>query len=57
MFRCPVKAVLVQAEAEEDSSSPDGRHVYKPIQCLACGRIHLVNPATGKLQSEELSKR
>ena len=57
MFRCPVEAVLVQAEAEEDSSSPDGRHVYKPIQCLACGRIHLVNPATGKLQSEELSKR
>lgn len=53
LFRCPTTAMLVQDHSGPDEQGEDGRKVYRAINCLACGGLHLVNPLTGKLMSEE----
>lgn len=50
IFRCPITTASVQgACSEEPCPSP----YYVAQHCLACGGLHLVNPATGKLLAEE----
>jgi len=50
IFRCP-------ATSQDVQSAHDGEPViagrYIPYRCVACGRIHLVNPTSGKLAVEE----
>lgn len=54
LFRCPNTATLVQHD--DAAAERDGEAVrYEAVECLACGLIHLVNPAIGKLLSEEAS--
>jgi hypothetical protein len=45
--------MLVQGVAEETDGLGDGRRHYRAIDCAACNGMHMVNPKTGKLPSEE----
>lgn len=50
IFRCPVSGLNVQGTlpgARSDEGTYIGQH------CLVCGGLHMVNPRTGKLLSEE----
>jgi hypothetical protein len=49
IFRCPVSGLSVQGSDTGTESAPH----YVAESCLACGGVHVVNPATGKLLSEE----
>ncbi|WP_428661418.1 hypothetical protein [Reyranella sp.] len=49
---CPTTGINVQA-AVPGEPAVDGVRRYDAIDCAACGRIHLVNAATGKLLAEE----
>ncbi len=44
-YRCPRTGQQVQGLGADDLT--DGE-VYEPVTCTACGRIHLVNPKSGK---------
>jgi hypothetical protein len=50
LFRCPNTKLKVQAWIAEES--PD-RHVFAPVPCTACTRVHYVNPVTGKVLGED----
>lgn len=51
LYRCPNTGHSVQGFfAEEVSDDPDA---YKSVECLACGRMHFVNPITGKVLGED----
>jgi hypothetical protein len=52
VFRCLTTGQNVQGYSEADDAS-GGELRYEGVSCLACGRVHVVNPATGKLLSEE----
>jgi hypothetical protein len=54
LFRCPTTGMNVQALARESEWKLDG---YVAQHCVACGGVHLVKPATGKLLSDEIEKR
>jgi hypothetical protein len=46
IYRCPTTGLKVQGHAADDLI---GGESYEPVTCTACGRIHLVNPKTGKV--------
>jgi hypothetical protein len=46
IFRCPNVGAKVQAWFAEDVSDED---VYESVTCSACGSLHLVSPATGRV--------
>ena len=48
IFRCPNTGHNVQGWVADDPEADDGES-YESIACHACGRAHLVNPATGKV--------
>lgn len=50
IFRCPSRGLMVQGWTENDAG--EGIE-YVPYRCPACGGMHLVNPKTGKLVSDE----
>jgi hypothetical protein len=50
LYRCPVVGIHVQGWTENESADPDE---YESVACLACQRVHLVNPATGKVMGKE----
>ena len=39
---------------ERDDQPSDGRRLYEGVLCLACQQVHIVNPATGRLMSDEI---
>src|SRR3982074_119581 len=47
LFRCPNVGLQVQGWRAEGASQ--GGEAYLAVSCTACTRIHLVNPATGKV--------
>ena len=49
IYRCPTTGLNVQGSVEK--SEAEGKE-YVPQTCLACGRLHLVSPTTGKLLAE-----
>jgi len=54
VFRCPRTGTNVQHRipcASSDSSDVENAHLA--IVCLACGSVHFVNSATGKLLGGE----
>ena len=53
LFCCPITGQTVQGYSEANESPQDERRYYEAVTCVACGRLHIVNPATGKLLSEE----
>jgi hypothetical protein len=46
-YRCPRTGQLVQGWAAADQLT-DGEF-YEPVTCTACGRVHLINPKSGKV--------
>ncbi len=49
-FRCPNTRLIVQGWIADDPTDDDA---FEPITCTACTRVHLVNPATGKVLGED----
>jgi hypothetical protein len=45
-YRCPRTGQQVQGWAADDLTEGEP---YEPVTCTACGRIHLVNPKSGKV--------
>jgi predicted nucleic acid-binding Zn ribbon protein len=52
LYRCPNTGKNVQGWIADDPAtfSDDS---YQAVTCLACTRIHLVNPKTGKLAADD----
>jgi hypothetical protein len=46
LFQCPFTARIAQSWVAEEVSATD---VYFTVDCPACTRKHLVNPATGRV--------
>ena len=53
IYRCPATGMRVQGFAEPDEAPQNGRIRFVSVECAACGQIHLVDPVTGRLPSEE----
>jgi hypothetical protein len=53
IFCCPATGQNVQTISEWDDEPTDGMRRYQGVHCLACQMFHIVNPATGRLLSEE----
>jgi hypothetical protein len=52
LYRCPNTGRQVQGWlADDPTDCPDGDNAdtYQSLACLACTRVHLVNPETGKV--------
>jgi hypothetical protein len=49
-YRCPETGQQVQGWAADDLIGWDS---YEPVTCTACGRVHLVNPKSGKVLESE----
>jgi hypothetical protein len=47
VFQCPNNGARVQGWTIEHMS--DDADAYARVKCTACGGIHYVNPATGKV--------
>ena len=47
LFRCPSTGFRVQAWSEENSEDS-----YEAMTCIACQRVHLVNPKTGRVAGD-----
>lgn len=52
LYRCPNTGLRVQGLVADDPTERSDES-YQAITCLACSRIHLVNPATGKVLGED----
>jgi hypothetical protein len=52
VFLCPNTGARVQGWFA-DNGSKDSDDTYQSVNCLACQRAHLVNPATGKVLGAE----
>jgi hypothetical protein len=50
LFRCPATGYQVQGWV--DDNPENDVETYRPVTCLACGRVHLVNPTTGETPTE-----
>jgi len=51
IYRCPQSNLNVQGSVDNEEAK-DKQYVSQV--CLSCGRVHMVNPRTGKLMSEEI---
>ena len=52
VYRCPNTGLNVQGRIESELADRDAES-YEAVTCMACARVHLVNPKTGKLFGEE----
>jgi hypothetical protein len=56
IYRCPTTGLSVQGLVpdDEESEGADGADsTYESVKCIACGRMHFINPKTGKLMGEK----
>ena len=49
LYRCPSTGLNVQAWVADDPADVGDGDSYQPVTCLACTRLHLVNPTSGKV--------
>jgi len=52
VYRCPSTGLNVQGWTADEPSDKDSGQ-YRTVTCTMCRRVHVVNPATGKLMSED----
>jgi len=52
IYRCPTTGLRVQGWSAEELPR-DGEDAYEAVTCVMCRRVHLVNPATGKVIGED----
>jgi hypothetical protein len=48
LYRCPAMGLNVQGWVADDPTERSDER-FEPVTCIACTRIHLVNPETGKV--------
>lgn len=46
MFRCPTAEINTNAWIAEELTERLGDNDYVSVACLACQRVHLINPRT-----------
>jgi hypothetical protein len=51
VYRCPDTEFQVQAYSPLNLE--DGVDTYETVTCTICGKVHLINPATGKVLGED----
>jgi hypothetical protein len=51
LYRCPATGLRVQGWTADDGSDAD--NAFEAVTCLACGRLHFVNPKTGKTPTDD----
>jgi hypothetical protein len=49
MYRCP--DTVFRVPSFESAKTSDG--TYDVVACVACARVHLVDPATGKVLGQD----
>jgi hypothetical protein len=49
LFVCPATGRTVQGSTTAEPPFPD----FEAMRCTDCGRVHLVNPSTGKVAGVE----
>ena len=49
LYCCPISGKNVQGYTDGDEALHIDENYYVPLECRACGRIHLVNPVSGRL--------
>ena len=47
LYRCPKTRLRVQGWIADEPKQPE-KQTYEAVTCLACGGIHLVDPASGR---------
>lgn len=52
VYICPVKKVSVQYWLKDELRSQE-KDAYVGVACQACGKLHFLNPATGKLLGQK----
>jgi len=50
VYRCPSTGLHVQGWSADEVSAEDP-DMYEAVTCIACQKLHLVNPVTGKVLS------
>ena len=55
LYRCPNTGKNVQGWIADDPAAYS-EHRYEAVSCLACARIHLVNPKTGRSINDNARK-
>jgi len=56
IYRCPTTGAAITAwQAESHTPWTGPQLLYVGDRCQACGGLHIVNPATGRMLSEERS--
>ena len=48
VYRCPNTGELVQGRTD-DPPVADDPEAYQSVTCMACSRLHWVNPRTGRV--------
>jgi hypothetical protein len=48
LYRCPNTGLRVQGWIADDRTERDEEN-FEAVTCPACGRVHLINPKTGKV--------
>ncbi len=49
LYRCPSTGQKMQGWVADNPSDGKDATYYEEMACIACGRLHLVNPKTGKV--------
>lgn len=58
LFRCPATGMVVTGHQHDTPAAIPGPHlVFVAERCPACGGLHIVNPATGRLLAQEMPVR
>jgi hypothetical protein len=52
LYRCTKTGLRVQGWVADHCGQPEKQN-YEAIDCLACGGVHLVNPASGKTIADD----
>ena len=52
IYSCPTTGLNVQGWVADDQTKSDAE-TYEAVTCMACARVHLVNPKTGKVLGVE----
>ncbi len=47
VYRCPTTGHKVQGFVQNNPSALDDTGIYETVTCIACHRVHLVNPSSG----------
>jgi hypothetical protein len=48
LYRCPNTSLKVQGWVADDPERQTDV-AYEPVTCIACTRVHMVNPSTGRV--------